>query len=174
MNGQPVRQWRRPLYLMFKPRPRERATLIRLCAALGIEIIYAPERWHSTLLPISESTRQAIEAIHHALKRFDAVPFPVAFDHIEGDTLKPRKGQRAPGAFQRALAARLARCGIALPNYAFSLHLNLAYGGHSVRRATIPPLAWTVDEILLIESGNGKHIEHGRWSLIERQGSFGF
>ena len=159
---------------MFKPGPRERAALVRLCAALGIEIIYAPERWHSTLLPIGESTRQAIAAIHEALRMFDAEPLSVAFDHIEGDTLKPRKGQLAPGCLQRALASRIARCGVPLPDYKFRLHLNLAYGGSSVRRATVPPIAWPVDEILLIESGNGRHIEHGRWPLIARQGTFGF
>ncbi|WP_423606620.1 2'-5' RNA ligase family protein [Sphingomonas sp. MS122] len=159
---------------MIKPRSLERTAMIRLCAALGIEISYAPERWHSTLLPIGESTRQAIEAVHEALRMFDAEPFPVAFDHIEGDTLKPRKGQRSPGAFQRALAARLARCGIALPAYAFSLHLNLAYGGTSVRRAAIPLIEWRVDEILLIESGSGRHIDHGCWSLSARQGAFAF
>ena len=171
---QAIRQWRRPLYLMFKPRPRERAALVRLCAALGIEIVYAPERWHSTLLPIGESTRQAIAAIHEALRVFDAEPFSVAFDHIEGDTLKPRKGQRAPGCFQRALTARIARCGVPLPDYAFSLHLNLAYGGTSVRRAAVPPIEWPVDEILLIESGSGRHVEHGRWPLTVRQAAFAF
>lgn len=174
MGGQTKRQWRRPLYLMIKPRLLERTAMIRLCAALGIEISYAPERWHSTLLPIGESTEPAIDAIHRAMQAFDAEPFPVAFDHIEGDTLKPRKGQRAPGYFQRALVARIARCGVPLPDYAFSLHLNLAYGGSSVRRAAIPPIEWPVDEILLIESGNGRHIDHGRWRLIDRQGAFAF
>lgn len=174
MGGQAIRQWRRPLYLMIKPRPRERARLVRLCAALGIEISYAPERWHSTLLPIGESLSASIDNVHRALERFDAEPFPIAFDHIEGDTLKPRKGQRAPGYFQRALAARIARCGVPLPDYAFSLHLNLAYGGTSVRRAVVPPIEWPVDEILLIESGSGRHIERGRWPLIDRQGAFGF
>lgn len=169
-----IRQWRKPLYLMFKPRPRERAALIRLCAALGIEISYAPERWHSTLLPVGESTRQTIDSIHRALRMFDAEPFPVTFDHVEGDTLKPRKGQRAPGYFQRALAARLARCGILLPDYAFSLHLNLAYGGTSLRRTAIQPIEWRVDEILLIESGSGRHIGHGCWSLSIRQGTLPF
>ncbi|WP_343520640.1 2'-5' RNA ligase family protein [Sphingomonas sp.] len=174
MGGQTKRQWRRPLYLMIKPRLLERTAMIRLCAALGIEISYAPERWHSTLLPIGESTEPAIDAIHRAMQAFDAEPFPVAFDHIEGDTLKPRKGQRAPGYFQRALVARIARCGVPLPDYAFSLHLNLAYGGSSTRRAAIPPIEWPVDEILLIESGNGRHIDHGRWPLIDRQGAFAF
>lgn len=174
MGGHATRQWRRPLYLMIKPRPCERAALIRLCAALGIEIGYAPERWHSTLLPIGESVPATIGNVRRALERFDAHPFPIAFDHIEGDTLKPRKGQRAPRYLQRALAARIARCGVPLPDYQFSLHLNLAYGGTSVRRAAVPPIEWPVEEVLLIESGGGRHIEHGRWPLIDRQGAFGF
>ncbi|MCW4462151.1 hypothetical protein OK349_10580 [Sphingomonas sp. BT-65] len=174
MGGQAKRQWHRPLYLMIKPHSPERARLVRLCAALGIEISYAPERWHSTLLPIGESTRSTIDKVHWALERLDAEPFPVAFDHIEGDTLKPRKGQRTPGYFQRALAARIARCGIPVPDYKFSLHLNLAYGGASARRAAVPLIEWAVDEILLIESGNGRHIDHGRWPLIDRQGVLEF
>ncbi|MEG3181904.1 2'-5' RNA ligase family protein [Sphingomonas sp. LT1P40] len=174
MAGQVTRRAERPLYMMFKPPPRERARLIRLCAALGIEIGYAPERWHGTLLPIGETASAAIDAVHRALETFDAAPFSVAFDHIEGDTLKPRKGQRTPGYFQRALAARIARCGVMLPDYAFSLHLNLAYGGASLRCARLPPIEWPVEEILLIESGSGRHIEHGRWPLIDRQGMFAF
>lgn len=140
MGGQTIRRWRKPLYLMIKPRLLERAAMIRLCAALGIEISYAPERWHSTLLPLGESLPATIGNVHRALERLDADPFRVAFDHIEGDTLKPRKGQRAPGYFQRMLAARIARSGVPVPDYAFSLHLNLAYGGTSVRRAAVPPI----------------------------------
>ena len=167
-------QWRAPLYLMVKPEAEIRARMIRLCAALGIKTGYAPERWHSTLLPVAESSAEVIAALHRALDGFDAAPFRIAFDHIEGDTLKPRKGQRAPGLFQRSLAAWIVRRGIALPAYAFSLHLNLAYGGTSLRRARLEPVEWTVDEILLIESGNGQHIERGRWPLVDRQGTFGF
>lgn len=174
MGAQAIRQWRRPLYLMIKPRLLERTAMIRLCAVLGIEIGYAPERWHSTLLPVGERSLATIGSVHRALQGFDAAPFRVAFDHIEGDTLKPRKGQRAPGHFQRALAARIAGCGVPLQAYAFSLHLNLAYGGTSIRRAAVPLIEWPVEEILLIESGNGRHVEHGRWRLIDRQGSFGF
>lgn len=174
MSAQTIRRWYKPLYLMFKPRARDRDALIRLCAALGIEIGYAPDRWHSTLLPVGESTRATIDAIHLALRTFDADPFPVCFDHIEGDTLKPRKGQRMPGYFQRMLAAHLARNGVSVPDYTFSLHLNLAYGGTSIRRTAVPVIEWPVDEILLIQSGNGRHTEHGRWPLIAQQGAFDF
>lgn len=167
-------QWRGSLYLMIKPGAANRARLIRLCAALGIDIGYAPERWHSTLLPVGESNPATIEALHRALSGFDAAPFSIAFDHIEGDTLKPRKGQRAPGLFQRTLAASLTRRGIALPDYAFRLHLNLAYGGASLRRARVEPIEWSIEDILLIESGNGRHVEHGRWPLVARQASFDF
>lgn len=43
MGRQMIRRWDKPLYLMFKPPPPDREDLIRLCAALGIEIDYAPE-----------------------------------------------------------------------------------------------------------------------------------
>lgn len=174
MERQMIRRWDRPLYLMFKPPPLDREGLIRLCAALGIEIDYAPERWHGTLLPVGETTFAAIDAVHRALEPFQADPFPVAFDHIEGDTLKPRKGQRAPGMFQRALARRIRSSGLDLPSYAFRLHLNLKYGGNPTRRARVPLIEWPVAEIHLVESGGGRHIHHGRWPLIDRQGSFDF
>lgn len=174
MGRQLIRRWYKPLYLMFKPPPPDRQGLIRLCAALGIEIDYAPERWHGTLLPIGETTRAAIDAVHRALDCFHAGPFPVAFDHIEGDTLKPRKGQRAPGAFQRTLAKRIAASGLELPLYAFGLHLNLRYGDSSTRRARVPLIEWPVTEIHLVESGGGRHVHHGRWPLIDRQGAFDF
>lgn len=173
MERRSDRPWKKPLYLMIKPRPPKRAELLRLCAAFDIEINYAPERWHSTLLPLGETTPATIDAVHRALEPFDAEPFPVAFDHIEGYTLKPRKGQRAPGIFQRMLARRIAAAGIPLPPYAFSLHLNLGYGGTSQRRAAIPLVTWPVNEILLIESGSGRHIDHGCWKLARRQLSLG-
>ena len=174
MGGQLIRRWKRPLYIMAKPPLANRKQLIRLCAALDIDITYAPERWHSTFMPLGESSPTAIAAVHRILGQFDAEPFWVAFDHIEGNTLKPRKGQRAPGLFQRALAKRLSASGVPLPSYEFGLHLNLKYGDASNRRAAFPLITWLVEEIVLIESTGGRHIDHGQWRLERRQLSLGF
>lgn len=169
MGRQQVWRWKRPLYLMAKPPKQVRAELVRLCAMLGIEITYSPERWHSTFLPVGEHEAATIDAVRRALKQFEAEPFTTTYDHVEGDTLKPRKGQRAPGMFQRALARHIAAAGVPSLPYDFGLHLNLKYGGRSDRRAAIRPIIWPVSELLLIESTGGRHIEHGRWLLQSRQ-----
>ncbi|MBO9622208.1 MAG: hypothetical protein J7500_05800 [Sphingomonas sp.] len=162
--------------MMIKPIPPKRLELARICRMLGIESNYSLDRLHSTLLPLGESTPTKIEAAHHALRDLDAQPFEVIFDRVEGSTLKPRRGLRAPGTIQRAIAGRLAAFGLSLPAYKFALHMNLAYGQHSDRRAALQPLSWIVDEILLIESvnGQGRHIDRGRWPLIARQGTLPF
>jgi 2'-5' RNA ligase len=160
-----------PLYLMAKP-PREKLPEFgRLRALLGIESNYALDRLHFTLLPLGEVSPALIARIGRIMDGFHAEPFAVLFDHVEGATLKPRKGLRAPGVFQRSLVRHLAFSGFAPPAYEFSLHLNLDYGNKSDRRATIAPLEWQVEEVLLIESltGQGRHIEHGRWPLFVRQ-----
>ncbi|MCW3846981.1 2'-5' RNA ligase family protein [Sphingomonas sp. LB-2] len=158
-----------PLYLFAKPPAAKLRDLARLRALFGIESRYALDRLHSTLLPLGEAMPGKIEAARAILGGFHGEPFDVVFDHIEGATLKPRKGLRAPGIFQRALARHFAISGFALPDYSFGLHLNLDYPPASDRRASIAPLAWTIDEILLIESAFGRHILHGRRALAVRQ-----
>lgn len=163
----------RPLYIFAKPPAEKLAALRRLRAGFGIESRYALERLHSTLLILGASSDRRIAVAREVLAGVHAEPFEVVFDHIEGATLKPRKGLRAPGMFQRALARHFRHSGFDLPDYNFGLHLNLDYPPVSDRRAAIPPLQWTVDEILLIESGSGRHIVHDRRSLAVRQYALG-
>lgn len=159
---------------MAKPPGAILAELTRLRASLGIESRYAPDRLHSTLLPLGQSSRETIDAARRILGGFHADPFPVSFDHVEGNTLKRRKGLRAPADFQRALARHFAVSGFLAPPYGFDLHLNLDYGTRPDRRVSIAPLSWRVAEVLLIESvhGEGRHIEHGRFPLLVRQYAF--
>jgi 2'-5' RNA ligase len=164
-----ARRWQRPLYLFAKPPAAALPDLARLRAWLGIESRYALDRLHSTFLPLGESTPKTIAAARTILSAFNAEPFEVTFDHVESATLKPRKGLRGPGIFQRALARHFTVSGFAPPDYDFGLHLNLDYGNPSDHRASVAPLSWTVDEILLIESAYGRHIPHGRRSLATRQ-----
>ncbi|MCW6534948.1 2'-5' RNA ligase family protein [Sphingomonas lycopersici] len=76
---------------------------------------------------------------------------------------------RAMRAFRRSLIRHLARSGLILPTRRFNPHVTLAYGQDSDHRVTIDPIGWTVDELLLIRSGDGRHVPFGRWSLIQRQ-----
>lgn len=157
-----------PLYIFAKPPTAKLPELRRLRAMLGIESRHALDRLHATFLMLGAASDARIDAARQALASFHAEPFDVIFDHIEGATLKPRKGLRGPGLFQRALARHFAASGLALPGYDFGLHLNLDYPPRSDRRASIPPLAWTVDEILLVESMRG-HVLHARLGLAVRQ-----
>lgn len=163
-----ARRWQRPLYLFAKPPLAKLPDLARLRAWLGIESLYAVDRLHSTFLLLGEASDASIAEARDILSRFQAEPFEVVFDQVEGAALKPRKNMRGPGAFQRALARHFAASGFSLPAYSFGLHLNLDYGALSDRRAVIEPLTWTVDEILLIESVRG-HILQGQRSLAARQ-----
>jgi hypothetical protein len=159
----------RPLYIFAKPPVAKLSELRRLRASLAIESRYSLDRVHCTFLMLGESEDARIDAARDALAAFHAEPFEVAFDHIDGATLKPRKGLRGPGLFRRALARHFVRSGLALPDYSFGLHLNLDYPPASDRRATIPPLGWIVEEILLVESSYGNHILHGQRRLAARQ-----
>ena len=46
-------------------------------------------------------------------------------------------------------------------------HIAINYRGDRPNAQKIPPIGWTVDEIILTESIVGKttHVEHGRWPL---------
>jgi 2'-5' RNA ligase len=169
-------RWTKPLYIMIKLSPARQTELIRLCALLGIEISYSPDRWHCTLVPLGESSPARIAAVLQALRTFSAEPFSVVFDHVEGSTLKPRNGLRTPGVFQHALTRHLIASGIDLPDYTFGLHLNLDYWKGLDRRVQVPLVNWLVEDVVLVESvnGEGRHIEHGVCRLERRQWKFDF
>jgi RNA 2',3'-cyclic 3'-phosphodiesterase len=46
-------------------------------------------------------------------------------------------------------------------------HITINYRGDRLQPEEMPPIGWTVDEIILMESIVGKttHVEHGRWAL---------
>ena len=46
-------------------------------------------------------------------------------------------------------------------------HITINYRGDRLNAQKMPPIGWTVDEIILTESIVGKttHVEHGRWRL---------
>lgn len=157
------------LYLMAKPPLELWSTLASYRASLGIGLGYAPERHHCTLLRLGQSTPASIAAASHALSRFQEEPFEVVFDYIDGNFLKGRKAQPAALAFQRALSRHMIFCGAPVVRRRFWLHLSLDYGSPPLTRLKIEPLAWTVDRILLIESGDGRHVTHGCRHLVQKQ-----
>ncbi|MBN8838666.1 MAG: hypothetical protein J0I25_00505 [Sphingomonadales bacterium] len=163
----------RNFYFMIKPPPSELSEITRHKRALGIEDNYDPARLHVTLDPLgsekewSESRIGWLDAI---LARFLADPFYIEFDRIEENALRGGgEALRAIRAFRGSLIRHLARSGLILPTRRFNPHLTLAYGQDSDCRVTIDPIGWTVNELLLIRSGDGRHAPFGRWPLIQRQ-----
>jgi 2'-5' RNA ligase len=157
---------------MIKPPPPVVKELRRCTLAFGLDETHKPDHYHATLQPLGESSLwpdARIDSLREALGSIEAEPFAVEFDRLDGTLLRGRKGLRAPGAFQRKLAQRLAARGFALPDYEFWLHLSLAYKGPE-RRAAIRPIGWLVEDFRLIRSVHGRgHEELGRWPLRRRQ-----
>lgn len=161
-----------PLYLMIKPPPFQRAALVRCANTFGIDSSYSSEKYHSTILKLGESQAWSSELLDRFcqwMDLFEAEPFPVNFEVLDGYLLRERKVGSA-AAFQRELARFAARLGFGLPEHRFWLHLSLAYGMPPNRRVAIEPINWLVEEVLLIRSIHGVgHEEIARWPLRRRQ-----
>ncbi len=107
---------------------------------------------------------------------FTAPPFPLRFDRIENRkavTLRTRGSLAGARAFQKALVNHLlaAKAPI-MDGTTPEPHITINYRGDRLGSQTfgalkLPPIAWTVNEIILTESIVGKttHVEHGRWPL---------
>ncbi len=166
------------LYLMVKPPTATAHTIHRLRGGFGISDAYGPERFHVTLLPLGDSRMlgtSALAQLREVLASVSAGPFPIAFLQLDSNALRPARSD-ALRMLQRSLVDRLKACGLPLPAYRFRPHLSLAYGEPVSRRCAIPPLGWTVDALLLVESlsGAGRHKLLGHWPLVERQHSLDF
>ena len=163
----------RNFYFMIKPPPSELSEITRHKRALGIEDNYDPARLHITLDPLGsekEWSESRIDWLDAIVARFYADPFRIEFNRIEENLLRgDGEALRAARAFHRALIRHLARSGLILPTRRFDPHLTLVYGQDSDRRLAIDPIGWTVNELLLIRSGDGRHKDVRRWPLIQRQ-----
>lgn len=163
------------LYLMLKPTPEQAAAMDRLRVQYDLSRRYAAERFHITLLPFGDirtRSQDDLMCICHAMASLQAEPFDVTLNRISGNALVGSR-MRALRDFQRALLARLNTFGIDI-DYTFEPHASLTYQSWQRRNIAVPPISWRAEQFLLIESGNGRHIEHDRWPLIARQGSFDF
>jgi RNA 2',3'-cyclic 3'-phosphodiesterase len=162
---------RNPLYIMAKPPPDVQAQITALARN---DPGRGPHLLHATLVSLYD--------LHHAppdwlprtlaaLDGFDGAAFPLAFDRIENRkavTLRTKEPLTQARAFQAALVRHL------LEHKAPMMlgttpepHVTINYAGDRLRAQKIPPIGWTVDAILLVESVVGKatHVEHGRWPL---------
>ncbi|WP_293990536.1 2'-5' RNA ligase family protein [Sphingomonas sp.] len=162
---------RNPLYVMAKPPPDVAA---RVAALPRNDSGRGPELLHVTLMKLFDLYRAPpdwLPQVIAALDRFEGVAFPLRFDRIENRkavTLRTRDPLAEARAFQASLVRHLVehRAPMMLGTTP-EPHLTINYAGDRLRGAKTPPVGWTVDEILLVESQVGKatHIVHGRWPL---------
>jgi len=165
------------LYFMLKPHPASAHEIDRRRRILGLDGRYPPDRFHITLQPFGDIraiSPSELERIRTAAASLQAEPFPVHLDRVQNNALVGRNA-RALRNFQRSLVRRLAAFGVFLPAYDFNPHLSLVYDAWQIRNIPVEPIAWQVEELLLINSINGQgHAVVDRWQLASRQGSFGF
>jgi RNA 2',3'-cyclic 3'-phosphodiesterase len=135
------------------------------------------ERFHVTLVPFGDIrliSPENLELIRRALASLQAEPFEIALNRIKGNALVGNRTQ-ALRDFQQTLVARLKAFGIDMPDYTFNPHASLTYQEWQQRNIQVPPIAWRVQEVLLINSVHGEgHKLLDSWTLDPRQGSLSF
>jgi RNA 2',3'-cyclic 3'-phosphodiesterase len=163
---QPLPRW---LYMMAKPTPMPLADIISMPRYGG----RPAELAHVTLLPFADLNERPESFVPHLVERmrgFDEEAFHLCFDRIEERrcvTLRSRRRHRKARRFQGELVRFLTERGFTTFQKAPEVHLTINYQRDGRGSEAIPPLAWCVDEVLLIESvyGKSRHIVHARWPL---------
>lgn len=162
---------RNPLYIMAKPPPEVQA---QIAALPRNDPGRGPDLLHVTLISLYDLHHvppEWLPATIAALDSFVAAPFPLTFDRIENRkavTLRTRDPLAEARAFQKALVNHLLREKAPIMDGTTpEPHITINYRGDRLNAQKIPPIGWTVDEIILTESivGRTTHVEHGRWPL---------
>jgi 2'-5' RNA ligase len=162
---------RNPLYVMAKPPPAVQA---QIAALPRNDLQRGPELLHVTLLTLFDlhhAKPEWLGQVIAALDSFEAPAFPLAFDRIENRkavTLRTRAPLAEARAFQAALVRHLLACKAPMMlGTTPEPHVTINYRGDRLNAQKMPPIGWTVDEVILMESVVGKttHVEHGRWRL---------
>lgn len=148
----------------------------------------AGERLHITLHWLGDHAEFPAALARHAClagTRMVSEPFDVVLDRIGsiGDAynsgplvLSGGGALAALRGFQRELGEALRAVGIeAFERRSFKPHMTLLYTPTYVAREPVAPVAWTVSELLLIDSHIGQVVHEvvGRWPLAVRQLSLG-
>ena len=162
---------RNPLYIMAKPPTDVQALIVALPRN---DPGRGPDLLHVTLMKLFDLHHAPpgwLPQVIAALDSFAAPAFALSFDRIENHkavTLRTRDPLPAARAFQAALVRHLlAHKAPMMLGTTPEPHVTINYHGDRLRGAKMPPIGWTVREILLVESVVGKatHVEHGRWPL---------
>lgn len=166
---------RNPLYIMAKPPPAQQAQITALSRN---DPSRGPHLLHVTLVALFDlhyAPPEWLPQVIAALDSFDGAAFPLAFDRIENRkavTLRTRDPLAQARAFQAALIRHLLEHKAPLTlGTTPEPHVTINYAGDRLGAQKIAPIAWTVGEIILMESVVGKttHVEHGRWRLRSPQ-----
>lgn len=163
---EPLQRW---LHLMAKPTPRALAQILDMPRKDGRR----PDLAHVTLLTFVDLERCVaglLLRLLEAMRGFRADAFHLGFNRIvEGRcvTLRSRRAQQGARDFQEGLTRFLRARGFETFLPPPQVHLTINYRRDGRGAEPIRPVAWCVDEVLLIESLHGKsrHVEHGRWPL---------
>lgn len=160
------------LYVMAKPPAQLQRTIGALAEVAGNR---SPELLHTTIQPLGDRSWLTDADIAAACRRLSSVryaPFIMLFDRIEGgDSMALSGGSRNCAAqdFRLAILDALFGHFRQLPAHHLDPHMTLDYRGGRPGRLLDQPIAWLVEEFVLVESihGETRHIEWGRWRLRE-------
>ena len=161
----------RPLCLSFKALPPEavRADLQARLAPFGwgasqpngFDVL----RWHQSLSTPVEVRAGLRERLLRAGDRIDATAFTLVFDRLSGAATREGnihwtlRARRAPGEFDALVSEvrrQLRQEGVNEP-HGHTAHITISYKApHALTTRAIPPVAWPIDEVLLVEAG-GPH-----------------
>lgn len=132
---------------------------------------------HWTVLPLAPGLRQAVPLLRGALREIDFAPFTLLWDRRVAAgrylMLQPSELPREVSGLRRAIRKMLRRLDLPRLGTATRPHVTLSYqwDGPALDEA-VEPIAWRIEEILLVESHTGRmtHEIHGRFPLRPRQG----
>jgi 2'-5' RNA ligase len=109
-----------------------------------------------------------------------ASPVPLRLDQLSGGrdsiALIPSTRIQRLAELTGGLHRRMTAAGLLRSAWRCHPHVTLLYRRAAAFKRAVDPICWTATDFVLIHSivGAHRHIELGRWPLIDRQGSFDF
>ncbi len=151
---------------------------------LGIaESVVENERLHITLGITEDYEQQPYAEVQRLIEigaQVSAAPVPVTLDRVSASNetiaLRPSRKIDALAELVHRLQQGLARAGLLRRSWNYHPHMTLLYRKGTPFTRTITPIGWEAIDFVLIHSliGAHRHVELGRWPLVDRQGAFGF
>ena len=116
------------------------------------------ERWMSAASIVSS---RVFEVVFDGVATFGGRTNPLVLKSSTGE------GVAGVRALHRELGIALANAGETVKDRSFEPHMTVSYGGMRIAEASIAPIAWMPDELVLIDSHVGQHVHEvlGRWPL---------